>query len=107
MTNNSGKENGLSERKVEILKMVSQKWLFMIPVVRYPEYCLSEKVNSELEFFVNSIGCKLVECGSGTCCPQILIVAYTIKIEEENQKRVDELVQKINEYLTKQVVPII
>ncbi len=105
MTNN-GKETSLAERSgVDILKLVSQKWMFMIPVKKYPDYEVTGKVNSELEKFVKSIGCKLIECGSGSTSGKVLIVAYTVKIEDEDH--VEDLVQKVKNFLNEKVVPIV
>ena len=102
---NTGKENEMKERNVEILKMISHKWLFTIPVMRYPDYTVSEKIKIELEKFVTSIGCKLVECGTGSVTGKILIVAYVVKIEDDDH--VEELVGKVKEYLTKNVIPVV
>ena len=102
---NDRKELTTMERGVDILKLVSQKWMFMIPVKNYPDHKVSEEVKTKLGKFVDSIGCKLTECGSGTASYSTLIVAYTVKIEDE--EHVDELVQKVKEFLAKEVVPVV
>ena len=102
---NDRKELTTMERGVDILKLVSQKWLFMIPVENYPDHKVSEEVKTKLGKFVDSIGCKLTECGSGTASYSTLIVAYTVKIEDEDH--VDELVQKVKDFLAKEVVPVV
>ncbi len=103
MTNNG---NAIEmKREVDILKLVSHKWLFMIPVEKYPDYNVSITVKSELEDFVNAIGCKLIECGTGTASYETLIVAYTVKIEDEVNQ--EDLVRKVKGFLTEKVIPVV
>ncbi|MBQ7410656.1 MAG: hypothetical protein IJW20_04650 [Clostridia bacterium] len=104
MTNNSVGNEIIAPRKVEVIKLVSQKWLFTITVTKYPDYKLSEKLRTELNQFVENLKCKLVECGSGTTL-KTPIIAYTVKIE--NDENAEELVKKIKEYIFANVVPII
>lgn len=104
MTNNSVGNEIIALRKVEVIKLVSQKWLFTITVAKYPDYKLSEKLSTEMKQFVENLKCKLVECGSGTTL-KTPIIAYTVKIE--NDANAEELVKKIKEYILANVVPII
>ena len=103
MTNNSEKNNLGELREVEVLKLVSSQWMFIVPVKGYPNYTISKKINEALEQFVKELNCKLVECGSGTGSKQQLIIAFTVKIE----KNAEEMVKKIVQYLNCNVVPIV
>lgn len=104
MTNNSVGNKKTAQREVEVIKLISHKWMFTITVAEYPDYKLSEKLNAGIKQFVENCECKLVECGSGTT-HEIPIIAYTVKIE--NDEKADELVGKIEEYILANVVPII
>lgn len=104
MTNNSVGIEIIAPRKVEVIKLVSQKWLFTITVTKYPDYKLSEKLRTELNQFVENLKCRLVEYGSGTT-RKTPIIAYTVRIE--NGENAEEFVKKIKEYILANVVPII
>lgn len=104
MNNSVGKEIKVL-RKVEVIKMVSQKWLFTITVANYPDYKLSKKLNNDLDQFVEGLNCRLIECGTGTASERTPIVAYTVKIEDA--ENAEEIVKKIKEYIIVNMVPII
>lgn len=103
MTNNSEKGNLGALREVEVLKLVSNSWMFSVPVDGYPDYFVSKKINQELNDFVEGLGCVLKECGSGTGPKQQLIIAFTVKIETN----AEETIKKIQKYLNSNVVPIV
>ena len=103
MTNNSEKGNLGDLREVDVLKLISSSWMFSVPVKGYPDYWLSKKINKILNEFVEGLGCILKECGSGTGPKQQPIIAFTVKIEKNAQ----ENVQKIKEYITCNVLPIV
>lgn len=103
MTNNSEKGKLGALREVEVLKLVSNSWMFSVPVNGYPEYFVSKKINQELNEFVEGLGCILKECGSGTGPKQQPIIAFTVKIETN----AEETVKKIQQYLNGNVVPIV
>ena len=103
MTNNSENSKLGDLREVEVLKLVASRWMFTVPVKGYPNYTISKQINEALEQFVNGLKCKLVECGSGTGPKQQLIIAFTVKIEEN----AEEMVKKIVQYLNSNVVPIV
>lgn len=103
MTNNSEKGNLGDLREVEVLKLVSNSWMFSVPVDGYPDYFVSKKINQELNEFVEGLGCILKECGSGTGPKQQPIIAFTVKIETN----AEETVKKIQQYLNGNVVPIV
>ena len=89
--------------EVDVLKLVSSSWMFSVPVKGYPNYFVSQKINQELEKFVEELGCTLKECGSGTGSKHEPIIAFTVKIE----KNAEENVEKIQQYLIRNVVPIV
>ena len=62
-----------------------------------------KKINQELNEFVEGLGCILKECGSGTGPKQQPIIAFTVKIETN----AEETVNKIQQYLNGNVVPIV
>lgn len=103
MTNNRERNKDEALREVDILKLVSCRWMFSVPVDRYPDYKVSKQINQELEQFVEGLSCKLVECGSGTGPKQQPIIAFTVKIETN----AEETVKKIELYLNSNVVPIV
>ena len=103
MTNNSKRSKLGDLREVETLKLVSSSWMFSVPVKGYPDYRVSKEINEGLKQFVEGLGCILKECGSGTGPKQQPIIAFTVKIE----KNADEMVEKIEQYLTLNVVPIV
>ena len=103
MTNNGEKSNLGDLREVEVLKLVSNSWMFTVPVKGYPDYIISKKINQELEEFVKGLGCILKECGSGTGPKQQPIIAFTVKIEKD----AEEAVKKIQQYLSSKVLPIV
>lgn len=103
MTNNSEKGNLGDLREVEVLKLVSNSWMFSVPVDGYPDYFVSKKINQELNEFVEGLGCILKECGSGIGPKQQPIIAFTVKIETN----AEETVKKIQQYLNGNVVPIV
>lgn len=103
MTNNSERIKSEALREVEILKLVSNRWMFSVPVQGYPDYKVSKKINKELEQFIEGLNCRLVECGSGTGPKQQPIIAFTVKIETN----AEETVKKIEQYLNSNVLPIV
>lgn len=94
-----------TERKVDILGLVARKWMFSVPVDKYPDYWVSRKVNDGLAQFVSGLEkCSLAECGTGTHNSQ-LIIAFTVKIDKD--VNVKQAVNKIEEYITENVVPLV
>ena len=103
MTNNSEKGKIETLREVDVLKLVGSCWMFSVPVKKYPDYIVSKKIDEELAKFVEGLGCNLKECGSGTGSKQQPIIAFTVKIETN----AEETVKKIEQYLNRNVLPIV
>lgn len=103
MTNNSEKRRIGDCREVERLKLIANSWMFSVPVRGYLDYNISKKINEELYQFVEGLGCFLKECGSGTGPRQEKIIAFTIKIEKD----VDDNVEKIQQFIKHNVLPIV
>ena len=61
MANNSEKGNFGDWREVEVLKLVSNSLMFSVSVNGYPDNWLSQKINKELNEFVEGLGCELKE----------------------------------------------
>ena len=94
-----------TERKVDVLGLVARHWMFSVPVDKYPDCWVSNKVNDGLAQFVSGLEkCSLVECGSGTHNSQP-IIAFTVKIDKD--VNTEETVNKIEEYITENVVPLV
>lgn len=94
-----------TERKVDVLGLVARKWMFSVPVDKYPDCVVSSKVNNGLAQFVSGLErCCLAECGSGTHNSHP-IIAFTVKID--NDVNAEETVKKIEEYITENVVPLV